>query len=392
MLFPVDHEQSFAFPPLPVDIRFGCGSVAQLPALVEGLRAQKVLIVTDPGVVEAGLVDGVTELLLGAGIACQVFDQVRPDSGSSLIMAGASLAREGRFGAIVGIGGGSSLDSAKAIAAMATNEGSILDYIGLDQLPKDPLPSICIPTTSGTGSEVSIWSVLTDDTTGNKVSAGGARFMAKVALCDPDLTVTLPATVTATTGMDALGHAVECFVNRACQPISGALALQSIALIGKSLRTAVADGGNRSARYDMMLASILAGMAMNPTRLGLAHALAMPLGSGNIKIPHGTIIATTLPAVMAFNAEVVPERYAAVARALGADEDRLPAPEAARAGVRAVRQLKDDVGIPSGLAACGFEEAMVEAVVEEAMKSGNVPVNPRATQPHDLAQILRSAL
>ena len=216
--------------------------------------------------------------------------------------------------------------------------------------------------------------------------------MAKVALCDPDLTVKLPASVTAATGMDALGHAVECFVNRACQPISGALALQSIALIGKNLRTAVADGSSRPARYNMMLASVLAGMAMNPTRLGLAHALAMPLGSGNIKIPHGTIIAITLPTVMAFNAEAAPERYAAVARALGARVDGLSEREAARASVQAVRELKDDIGIPSGLAACGLEEAMVEPVVEEAMKSGNVAVNPRKTQAHDLAQILRNAM
>lgn len=391
-MFPTDHEQSFAFPPLPVDIRFGRGSTAQLPELVNAPGGGKVLVVTDPGVVQAGLVDRVTRPLAAAGIACDVFDRVRPDSGSDLIMAGASLARDGQFDVIIGIGGGSSLDSAKAIAAMATNEGSILDYIGLDKLLKDPLPSICIPTTSGTGSEMSIWSVLTDDATGNKVSAGGARFMAKVALCDPDLTLKLPASVTAATGMDALGHAVECFVNRACQPISGALALQSIALIGKNLRAAVADGGNRPARYNMMLASVLAGMAMNPTRLGLAHALAMPLGSGNIKIPHGTIIAITLPTVMAFNAEAAPERYAAVARALGARVDGLSELEAARAGVQAVQELKDDIGIPSGLAACGLEEAMVEPVVEEAMKSGNVPVNPRKTQAHDLAQILRSAM
>ena len=392
MLFPADHEQSFAFPPLPVDIRFGCGSVARLPELVSALGGGKVLVVTDPGIAQAGLVDRVIGPIAAAGISCDTFDQVRPDSGSDLIMAGASLTREGRFDVIVGIGGGSSLDSAKAIAAMATNEGSILDYIGLDKLSRDPLPSICIPTTSGTGSEVSIWSVLTDDATGNKVSAGGARFMARMALCDPDLTMTLPASVTAATGMDALGHAVECFVNRACQPVSGALALQSIALIGKSLRAAVADGSDRAARYDMMLASVLAGMAMNPTRLGLAHALAMPLGSGTIKIPHGTIIAITLPTVMAFNAEAAPARYAAVARALAVNVDGLSELEAARAGVQAVQKLKDDVGIPPGLAACGFKEAMVEPVVKEAMKSGNVPVNPRMTQAHELAQILRSAM
>lgn len=392
MLFQADHTQSFSFPPMPVEIHFGSGKTKELGALARRLGAGKVLLVTDPGVVKAGLAERVFKPLAGADIACEIFDEVRPDSGSDLIMRGAEIARERGIGVVIGLGGGSALDSAKAIAAMAANEGSILDYIGLDKLPRDPLPSICIPTTSGTGSEVSIWSVLTDDRTGVKVSAGGRRFMASIALCDPDLTLTLPPAVTAATGMDALGHAVECFVNRACQPVSGALALQSIALIGKSLRKAVHEGSDGAARYDMMLASVLAGIAMNPTRLGLAHALAMPLGSGDIKIPHGTIIAITLPVVMAFNAEAAPERYAAVARALGEDVAGLPPLEAARRGVAAVKKLKEDVGIPAGLAACGMREDAVDSVVEEAMKSGNVPVNPRETSASDLAQLLRSAL
>ncbi len=392
MLFPTAPDRSFSFPPLPVEIRFGPGMVAELGALAGKLGAKRVLLVTDPGVVRAGILERAVEPLRDSGIACEIFAEVRQDSGSDLIMKGAALAKDARADLVIGLGGGSSLDSAKAIAAMITNEGSILDHLGLDNLANDPLPSICIPTTSGTGSEVSIWSVLTDDRTGTKVAAGGPRTMAKIALCDPDLTISLPPAVTAATGMDALGHAIECYVNRACQPISGALALQSIALIGTSLRTAFQDGGNRAARYDMMLASLLAGMAMNPTRLGLAHALAMPLGSWNLKIPHGTIIAITLPCVMAFNVEAAPERYAAVAQALGENVAGLTQLEVARLAVESVTRLKQEVGIPRGLADCGMTEDWVERITEEAMKSGNIAVNPRETTQEQLEQVLRSAL
>ncbi|SKA37399.1 iron-containing alcohol dehydrogenase [Consotaella salsifontis] len=392
MLFPSQPDRSFSFPPFPVDLRFGAGIAADLGTLARSLGARRAFLVTDPGVVMAGLTPRLSEPLSASGVEVEVFDEVRQDSGSQLIMRGAAEARRFDADLVVGLGGGSALDSAKAIAAMATNGGSILDYVGLNKLPADPLPSICVPTTSGTGSEVSIWSVLTDDDTGMKVSAGGQRFMATVALCDPDLTLTLPPAVTAATGMDALAHASECYVNRACQPVSGALALQSIAFAGRSLRKAVHDGADRAARCDMMLASVLAGIAMNPTRLGLAHALAMPLGSWNLKIPHGTIIALTLPSVMAFNVEAAPERYAAVAQALGADTRGMPPLEAARLSVEMVARLKDDLGLPRGLGECGMNEDWVERIVAEAMKSGNVAVNPRETSPAQLAEVLRASI
>lgn len=392
MLFASDSAYTFRFPPIPVDIRFGVGVVETLGTVVRELGGAKALLVTDPGVQGAGLVEAVTAPMAAAGIAVEVFAEAKPDSGSDLIMKGAGIARFMNADVVVGLGGGSSLDSAKAIAAMATNEGGVLDYLGLDRIVEAPLPSICIPTTSGTGSEVSVWSVLTDDTTGTKVALGGTRMMATVALCDPALTRTLPPAVTAATGMDALGHAIECYVNKACQPISGALALESVALIGRHLRAAVKNGADLSARYGMMLGSVLAGMAMNPTRLGLAHALAMPLGSWNLKIAHGTIIAITLPEVMAFNHLAAPERYAAVAAALGVDVHGMATEAAAAKAVEAVRALKADIGIPANLGACGMTEEWVDRIVDEAMKSGNVPVNPRATRRDDLAAVLRAAI
>lgn len=393
MLFDTDPGTAFSFPPIPTRIEFGDGRAEEAGAIARHCGARSAaLVVTDPGVAAAGLVDPVERSLAAAGLGVERFAEVTPDSGTHLVMKGADIARRAKADIVVGIGGGSAMDTAKAIAAMATNEGHVTDYVGLDRVPHPPLASICVPTTAGTGSEVSVWCVMTDDDRGLKVSVGGTGIMATVALCDPVLTRGLPPAVTAATGMDALGHAVECFVNRACQPVSGALALQAVAEIGASLRTAVADGADGAARYRMMTGALLAGIAMNPTRLGLAHALAMPLGSWQIRIPHGTIIAVTLPVVSAFNHCAAPARYAAVARALGEDVAGLSGSAAAERGVDAIRRLKEDVGIPAGLGACGMREEWVDQVVDEAMKSGNVAVNPRETSREDLAAVLREAM
>ncbi len=212
---------------------------------------------------------------------------------------------------VIGLGGGSSLDTAKAVAALLTNPGSALDYVGLHRVRNRPLPMIAIPTTAGTGSEVTLWSVFTDDTRSVKAAIGSILLYPAVALCDPDLTMALPPPLTAATGMDALAHAIECYTNNACQPISAALALRAMELIGRHLRSAVLNGRNLESRYAMMLASTMAGIAMNPTRLGLAHALAMPLGSWGLRVPHGVVLALTLPPVMEFNYRAEPDRFVA---------------------------------------------------------------------------------
>jgi len=234
--------------------------------------------------------------------------------------------------------------------------------------------------------------VFTDDTKGLKVAIGGFLIYPAVALCDPELTIDLPAQLTASTGMDALAHAVECYTNTACQPISGALALEATRLIGKHLRTAVLSGRNREARYGMMLASTMAGIAMNPTRLGLAHALAMPLGSWNLHVPHGVILAMLLPMAMEFNYLAAPDRFVDVAEAMGEPVDNLSRLEAARYAVESVRALARDIGIPTSMSAYGLCEDHIKPVVEEAMKSGNIPVNPRRTVASDLEQMLRKLL
>lgn len=387
-----DASQSFNFLPVPTDIHFGLGMLKKLPDLVKSLGGGSAFLVTDPGIRASGILDEVERVLTQAGVGVAAYEKVKPDSGSGLIEeATADLKRSGA-GVVIGIGGGSSLDTAKAVAAMATNPGSPLDYLGLHKVKIRPLPLIAIPTTAGTGSEVTLWSVFTDDTRNLKVAIGSVLLFPAVALCDPELTVGLPASLTAATGMDALGHAIECYTNNACQPVSGALALLAIELIGRHLRSCVLNGRNLEARYGQMLASTLAGIAMNPTRLGLAHALAMPLGSYDLQVPHGSAIAITLPRVMEFNHLAEPDRYVDVARALGEPVEGLPRLQAARLAVEAVSRLSRDVGIPDGLSFYGVKEEHVASVVAEAMKSGNVPVNPRRTAAEDLIQILRSSL
>jgi alcohol dehydrogenase class IV len=388
----VDAAQLFNFLPVPTDVHFGYGALRSLPDRVRSLGGHRAFLVTDPGVRSCGLVDKVTAPLAEAGIDVTIYDNVTADSGSALIAEGVDALKGSGADVIVGVGGGSALDTAKAVAALATNPGSPLDYVGLHKVSIRPLPCIAIPTTAGTGSEVSLWSVFTDDARQLKVAIGGMHLYPAVAICDPELTMELPPSLTASTGMDALAHAIECYTNNACQPISGALALKAIELIGSQLRSAALNGRDRESRYAMMLASTMAGMAMNPTRLGLAHALAMPLGSWDLKIPHSLAIAVTLPIVMEFNASAAPQRFASVACALGAHLDDCSPVEAASRAASAVRSLAEAVGIPRSLGEFGLREQHVNGVVDEAMKSGNVTVNPRRTSKEQLADILRQAL
>jgi alcohol dehydrogenase len=387
-----DAGQIFNFLPVPTDIFFGFGVRHSLPAKIKVLDADHAFIVTDPGIKNSGILDEIVGVLTKAGITITVFDRVKADSSSILIDTAVKELKSADANVVIGIGGGSSLDTAKAVALLATNEGSCVDYVGLNKARVRPLPMIAIPTTSGTGSEVTLWSVFTNESNATKAAIGGVLVYPAVALCDPELTLNLPPNLTSSTGMDALAHAIECYTNNACQPISGCLALRAVELIGQDLRSAVLNGRDKNARYGMMLASTMAGIAMNPTRLGLAHALAMPLGSWDMRVPHGVALAVTLPVVMEYNHLAAPDRFVDVARALGEPVDHLTRLEGARRAVDAVKKLAHDVGIPSSLSAFGVREEHVGPVVAEAMKSGNVPVNPRLTKAEDLETILRQVL
>jgi len=383
---------SFHFPGLPTDIFFGDGIHHKIGEYALSLGARRVLLVSDSGLVSAGIVDQVESLIRLKGCEVIRFTEIPQDSNSRCVEAGAALLNEQRCEVVIGLGGGSPMDAAKAIAVAATNPGPIVGLAGLDKVCTRPVPMIAVPTTAGTGSEVSKWAIMTDDNTHEKVAVGGRNVFPTLAVCDPVLTVDLPPMITATTGMDALTHAIESASNKSYQPISELLALRAITLISRSLLRAVHNGRDIAARRDMMMGSMLAGIAMNPTRLGLAHALAMPLGSWDLQIPHGSAISVLLPISMQFNSQTNPEAYLGVADALGIRSHNLGDSSVAADAAQLVLDLAIDIGAPRTLGELGLQEHMIPHVCEVAMKSGNIPVNPRAVIQTDLEDVCRQAL
>lgn len=376
---------------IPTIIEFGSGSVTKLAEHVKALGGSKVLIVCDPGIINAGVVTQLEKPLQAAGIAYSIFSDIEADPAIESVEKGTNLAKEQGCDLVVGVGGGSSLDTAKAIGLMIKNIGHIRDYVGIDKVPIPGAPVIAVPTTAGTGSEITIWSVLSDKKSKVKLSVGSVYNCPTLAIVDPELTTSLPAHITAATGMDALTHALESYVNKATQPISEGLSVQAMKMIAHNLRLAVVQGENLEARSNMLLASLMAAMAFNSTRLGLAHALAIPLGA-HFKIPHGTVNAILLPEVMQYNVIGNVHKFAEIASIFGESTAHLNPREAAERSVFAIRQLKNDVGITSTLSDYGVREEHLDLIVEEAMQSGNVPVNPRKPTLEDLKNICRAAM
>lgn len=376
---------------IPTIIEYGIGSINKLTDLVHRLNGTKALVISDPGVYRAGVVDKITMQLVNTHIPFSIFTDVEPDPDISSVEKGLILAKNERCDIVIGIGGGSSLDIAKAIAIMLTNDGHIRDYVGINKVVNQGAPIIAIPTTAGTGSEVTIWSVLSDKENKVKLSVGSPYNCPTIALLDPEITTSLPAHITAATGMDALTHALESYVNKATHPISEGLAIHAMKLISKSLRIAVAQGDHIEARADMLYASLIAAMAFNSTRLGLSHALALPLGA-HFHIPHGTVNAMLLPEVMEYNLIGNLSKFAEIASIFGVPTNGMSEREAALQAVDAIRQLKIDVGITQTLTDYGVQEEHLDLIAEEAMQSGNVLVNPRSATKEDLKTICRKLI
>jgi alcohol dehydrogenase class IV len=386
----VDYNRTFSYE-LPTKIEFGVGISERVPERIAECGGARTLLVADPGVLDAGVVDKVTHALENASMPYVLFSDIEPEPEARSIVDGVQLARSEGCDAVVGIGGGSALDSAKAIAVMLENEGHIRDYAGQNLVPNPGVPMIALPTTAGTGSEVTIWSVISEKEEKVKYGVGSPYMTATIAMCDPELTLTLPPHITASTGIDALAHALESYVNKTTQPISEALSIRAMELIARSLRTAVVAGENLQARSDMLLASLSAALAFNPTRLGLAHALVMPIGA-NYKIPHSVGVAILLPEVMHYNLIGNLEKFVTIARIFGENTEGLSLRDAAELSVKAIRQLSEDVGIPEGLAGYGVEEERLHELAEAGIATGNVPVNPREPTVEDLVEIMRACM
>lgn len=386
----MNYHQQFSFE-LPTRIEFGIGLIESLADQVTQLGGKRVLLVSDKGLVAAGVVGRVADILTAANLDVLTFTDVEPEPEAEGVTEGAKLCTDEGRDIVVALGGGSALDTGKSIALMSRNPGHIRDYAGLE-IPSSPgLPVIAIPTTAGTGSECAVWSVISEKRRNVKYGVGGRNMTATVALCDPALSISLPARLTVGTGLDALTHALESYVNKATQPISEALSEKSMELISRSLRTAVFNGADVQARSNMLLASTMAACAFAPTRLGLAHAMAMPLGA-KAKIPHGDVISILLPEVMRFNVNANLAKFARIASIFDVDIRALSLRAAAHAGVEAVSQLISDIGAPRSLAAYGVQESDLEQLAAESMESGNIVVNPRPATAEDLVDIMRKCL
>lgn len=347
-------------------------------------------IVTDPGVVAAGLVEPVERSLRSAGIKTDVFASVEANPRVATVDAIAAGVAAAGADVIVGIGGGSALDSAKAAAAVATYGGSVLDYEGLEVVPGPCTPVIAIPTTAGTGSEVTYWSIVTDVRRHYKMAIGSRHLVPRVALVDPLLTLTLPGPVTAGTGMDAMTHAIEAYTARCSNPISDALALYAIELISEHIERATFEGGDVRARCAMMLGSLLAGIAFGNADTAGVHAMGEALG-GALDIGHGVANAICLPFVVRHNAGAVPEKTARIGCAMGVSNDGLDLEAASERTVHALHDLLRRLGIPT-LPELGVEERHLPELVRIAgMNTGN-PDNPVLMGDADFEALFRAAL
>ncbi len=376
---------------MPADVQFGPGLASQIGEVTKSLGGTKALVVTDAGVINAGVAQKVYAGLDNGGVGYEVFSDIKAEPDAKEVEAGVDLAKKTDCDVVVGVGGGSCMDAGKAISAMMTNEGHIRDYAGLGLIKNPGVPLVAVPTTAGTGSEATIWAVISEKERDNKFGVGSYLIVPKVAVCDPELSLTLLPRMTALSGIDALAHALESFINKATQPISEALSEQSITMIGRSLRKAVHWGESLEARSDMLLASTMAAMAFNPTRLGLSHALAMPLGAKG-HVPHSEAVAVTLGPVMRFNLPANHEKFARLAVLLGENPRGLSLPEAAELGVVSLEQLLRDVDAPDSFASYGYSESLLKEIAEDGMESGNVPVNPRITKTEDLLDILKQCV
>lgn len=372
---------------IPTRLVHGPGALARLGEVLAELGVTRPLVVTDPGVVDAGLA---ASALARAGDAV-VFAEVRPNPDIALVDRAAELYRGERCDGIVAVGGGSPMDVAKSIGVVIVHGGSIVDYEwGHDPIEQRIPPLVTVPTTAGTGSEVTLWAVITDPERRIKFNVGGtALIAAHVAIIDPELMLGMPAAITAATGMDALAHAVECYTCDYHQFFNDAVALEAVELAAAWLERAVADGSDLEARTGMSHAATLGGMAYGAESAGAAHAMSQSAG-GVHDCSHGALTARLLGPVCEYNAPASPERYARLARGLGADVAGLGPLEAALAGVRELDRLTDAVGIPT-LAALGFAEDEIPMLARIAFEDPQTIGNPRELSVADYEEIYRAA-
>ena len=383
--------QTFQFK-APSVIVNGPGAAKEVGSFAKGL-GKKALIVTDNLLEKIGLLDEIKKALEVAGIPFTTYDKVVTEPTMDYTGEGLKIYREVKADFLIAVGGGSPIDTAKGISALATNPGKMSDFEGANKIPNPGAPLIAIPTTAGTGSEVTQFTIITDTTRDVKMLIASPSVMPRVALVDPMMTLLVPQGITAGTGLDALTHAIEAYVSVKAQPITDALALHAIRLISGNLRQAWCNGNNIEARTNMMTGALEAGLAFSNASVALVHGMARPIGA-YFHVSHGISNAALLPTVIEFSIPGNPKRYVDIAEAMGEVTERLSIIDGAYLAAKAVKRLNDDLKIPT-LRGLGVDEKKFHSIVSQmaadAIASGSPGNNPRKATTEEIVELYRKA-
>ena len=372
------------------EVIFGIGTLAEVGGAVRRVGGRRPLLVSDPGVLAAGWVERAAPSLADVRVQWRLWHGLTPNPKDYEVEAAFESYRESGCDALVAIGGGSCIDLAKAVAILSGNGGRILDYEGIDRATRPIPPMVMVPTTGGSGSDVSQFCVVTDTRRRFKATIGGRALIPEISVTDPEVLTTMSPELSAHTGMDALSHAIESSVSEACDFLSQGLALSAIRGIVEHLPVVVEDPRDLVAREGMARASLQAGMAFTNALLGATHAIAHQIG-GALDLPHGLLNAILLPHVMRFNAETHADRYLEVAAALGVDTEGTDAGTAAEQAIRRVETLGQALGIPSGLHEIGVDPADFDTFAVNALRDAYIATNPRPVTEDDVRHICVAA-
>jgi len=372
---------------LPAKIRYGKGMVKVLGEELRLLKTKKVMIITDIGLVKAGLVNRITDLIQAEGLSFITYDEIEANPKDYNVELASEIARKQSIDTIVAFGGGSPIDAAKAVAVLTKQGGKVRDYQGKGKIKDDCIPLIAIPTTAGTGSEVTFSSVITDTKEKYKFTIKSLAIAAKVAIIDPELTLTVPPMVTAATGIDALTHAIEGYTANCTEPIAEAVGLYAVEYIAKNIVEAVKNGENIEARDKMMMGSLLAGLSFSHADVASVHCMAEALGS-MYDAPHGMCNAILLPYVMEYNLPSAEFKYARVARAMGIDEK--DDSKAAVKGIEYIKRLSKEIRLP-GIKSLKINKEDVNLLAEMSVKNGSNESNPRNITKDDYIMLFNKA-
>lgn len=372
---------------------FGPGARKELPEVVKRLGKNKALIVTDAGLVKFGVAKMVTDVLDEAGIPFKIFSDVKPNPTVSNVKNGIEAYKASGADFIIAIGGGSSIDTAKAVGIVINNPefSDIVSLEGCAPTTHKSVPIVALPTTAGTAAETTINYVIIDEENHKKMVCVDPNDIPAVAIVDAELMYSLPASLTAATGMDALTHAIEGYITKGAWALSDMFEIEAIRMISRNLPTAVAEPSNPQARDAMAVAQYVAGMAFSNVGLGLVHGMAHPMGS-LFDIPHGVANALLLPTIMEWNMPACLDKYPAIAEAMGVDISGMTREEAAQGACDAVKALAIKVGIPQHLSELGIAEKDIQALSEQAIADVCTPGNPRDVTIEDIVALYKKVL